>query len=53
MAKETGISKDTIFSVALAKTLINAYRVYSGKDYVIPYFAADKHSASLNFRIHF
>ncbi len=51
--QETGLSKDAIFSVALAKTLVNTYRVYSGNDYVIPYFTVDNDSASLNFAIPF
>lgn len=53
ISKETGLSRDALFSVALAKTLVNAYRVYSGEDRVVPYFKVDKHSASLNFMIPF
>ena len=51
--KETGLSKDTIFSIALAKTMVNTYRVYSGQDRVIPYFTVDKYSANLNLAITF
>lgn len=50
---ETGISRDMLFSVALAKTMINAYRIYSGHDAVVPYFKVDRHSASLNIMIPF
>jgi hypothetical protein len=53
ISKETGISRDTLFSVALAKTMINAYRVYSGNDVLVPYFRVDKYSASLNIMIPF
>lgn len=53
ISKTTGISKDVIFSAVLAKTAINAYRVYSGQDKVIPYFTVDKYSAVLNLRIAF
>ena len=53
ISKETGISRDTLFSVALAKTILNAYRVYSGQDRVIPYFTVDKYSAGLNIMIPF
>ena len=53
IASETGMSKDSIFSVALAKTLINAHRVYSGKDYIIPYFAVNRDTAMLNVKIDF
>lgn len=48
VARETGISKDALFAVALAKTAINAYRVYSGNDRIIPYFTVDKNSAVFN-----
>jgi len=51
ISKETGISKDMLFSVALAKTLANAYRIYSGQDKIVPYFKVDRSSASLNFMI--
>lgn len=50
---ETGISRDMLFSVALAKTMINAYRIYAGHDAVVPYFKVDRHSASLNFMFPF
>lgn len=53
IAKEIGISKDTLFSIALAKTAINAYRVYSGKDTIIPNFTIDKNSAFVNVNIPF
>jgi hypothetical protein len=38
ISQETGISREMLFSIALAKTLLNAYRIYSGQDKVIPYF---------------
>jgi hypothetical protein len=53
IAKETGISQDHLFSIVLAKTMINAYRIYSGEDRVIPYFTVDRHSAMLNLAIPF
>jgi len=53
ISKETGISRDALFSIALAKTMINAYRVYSGNDVLVPYFKVDKYSASLNILIPF
>lgn len=53
ISKETGMSKDVIFSIALAKTMINAYRVYSGQDRIIPYFTVDKNSAFLNISMAF
>ncbi len=51
--EETGLSNETIFSIALAKTLMNAYRVYSGQDHVVPYFTVDAHSVKVNVAITF
>lgn len=53
ISEETGISRDMLFSVVVAKTMINAYRVYSGNDTVIPYFTVDKNSAMLNIAFPF
>ena len=53
ISEETGLSHDTLFSIALAKTLINGYRVYSGNDTLVPYFRVDRYSTSLNFIIPF
>ncbi len=53
ISEETGISRDMLFSVVVVKTMINAYRVYSGNDTVIPYFTVDKNSAMLNIAFPF
>jgi hypothetical protein len=53
ISEETGISRDMLFSIVLAKTLLNAYRVYSGQDWAVPYFKVDRYSASLNIMIPF
>ncbi len=53
ISKETGLSHDALFSVILAKTAMNAYRIHSGEDRVVPYFTVDKYSASLNVGIPF
>jgi hypothetical protein len=53
ISEETGISRDMLFSVVVAKTMINADRVYSGNDTVIPYFTVDKQSAMLNIAFPF
>ena len=53
ISEETGLSTDVIFSVALAQTMINTYRVYSGQDRVIPYLTFDKYSALFNLRFTF
>ncbi len=49
----TGLSKGTIFGVALTQSLINAYRIYSGNDNIAPYFTLDKYSAVFNVRFIF
>jgi len=53
VAKETGLSKDELFSIVLAKTMINTYRIYSGQDRVIPYFTVNSSSAGLNLSVPF
>jgi hypothetical protein len=53
ISNRAGISKDLIFSIVLAKTIVNTYRVYSGQDRVIPYFTVDKNSAILNISMAF
>ena len=53
VSERTGLSENTILSIVAAKTLINAYRAYSGEDKIIPYFSVDKYSASLNIIIPF
>lgn len=50
---ETGLSQSELISIALAKTILNAYRVHSGVDKVIPYFTVSNQSAALNFAIPF
>lgn len=39
----TGIDRDKIFMVALAHTSLNAIRVLTGEDRVIPYYMLDRH----------
>lgn len=51
--RETGVSKDIILSVAVAQSLINGYRVMSGRDRIIPYFTIDKNSIGFNVKIPF
>lgn len=53
VAKETGLSEDELFSIVLAKTMINTYRIYSGQDRVIPYFTVNSSSAALNLSVPF
>jgi hypothetical protein len=53
ISRETGLSKSALISIALAKTMLNAYRVNSGVDKVIPYFTVDNQSAALNLAMPF
>lgn len=53
ISQETGLSMEELFSVLMAKSMINAYRVYSGEDKVVPYFTVSTHSAALNLGIPF
>jgi len=53
ISRETGLSMDELFALVLAKTMLNAYRVHSGEDKVVPYFTVNTYSAALNFAIPF
>ena len=53
ITRNNNISEETVLSVAIAKTVINAYRVYSGSDKVIPYFSVDNDAVTLNFKVTF
>ena len=53
IAEDTGLSQEVIFSIALTQTLLNGLRIYSGKDYVIPYFTIDRDFASFNLKVNF
>ncbi len=47
IANEIGLSQKEILGIAVAKTLANAYRVYSGKDDFVPMFFADKYNIGI------
>lgn len=49
--KETRLSKESILGVALTQTLLNFYRVYSGKDAIVPYFTYDRDSVHFMLRL--
>ncbi|MDO8302924.1 MAG: hypothetical protein Q7T18_06770 [Sedimentisphaerales bacterium] len=53
ITRYSGISKEAVLSVALAKTIMNAYRIYSGKDTVIPHFMVTDDSVTLNLTVAF
>jgi hypothetical protein len=49
--QETGLSKEAILGVALTQSLLNLYRVTSGKDTIIPYFTYDRYSVNFMLRL--
>jgi hypothetical protein len=51
IAKETGLSHEAILGLAFIQTALNAYRVYSGSDDIMPYFDLD--STWVEFGIRF
>src|SRR3990170_6637918 len=53
LVKETGINKDMILSIAMTQSLLNGYRVVSGKDRVVPYFTYNKDSIGFHVKIPF
>lgn len=53
VTKYNNISQEAVLSVALAKTVINAYRIYSGNDKIIPHFTVERESVTLNFKVAF
>lgn len=53
ISRETGLSQGALISLALTKTVLNAYRIHSGEDRIVPYFTVDNNSAAINFAIPF
>ncbi|HEX9757754.1 MAG TPA: hypothetical protein VGB26_08120 [Nitrospiria bacterium] len=53
ISKDTGLSQEIIFSVALTQALLNGLRVFSGEDRLVPYFTIDQKFASFNIQVHF
>ena len=49
--QETGLSREAILGVALTQSLLNFYRVTSGKDTIIPYFTYDRYSVNFMLRL--
>ncbi len=46
--RETNLSQNIILTVAFLKTLINAHRVITNRDIIIPFFTCDKNSVRFN-----
>ncbi len=53
ISETTGLSKDVVFSAALLQTILNAQRLYSGHDRIIPYITLDRYSAIFNLKLIF
>ena len=53
VSHETGLSPEAILMLAATQTMLNAYRVYSGQDRIVPYFTFDEQSVSFRVGIHF
>jgi len=50
---ETGLSPETILVIAMTQSILNGYRVFSGQDWIVPYFTFDLYSTSLLVGIRF
>lgn len=53
LSKTTGISRDMIFLVALTQSSLNALRVYTGEDRIIPYYMLDRDFIGYGIRFRF
>ncbi len=51
--RETGISKDAILTAAVTQSVLNAYRVYSGSDKIMPYMTFTKDSIGFHVKVAF
>lgn len=53
ISQETGLDPEIILGIAATQTVLNAYRVFSGQDHVLPYFIFDRESVSFLVGIRF
>lgn len=53
IADTTGIKRETIFLVSLTQASLNALRVYTNKDRIVPSFIVDKYFIGFNVKIPF
>ncbi len=51
--RETGISNNAILIVAITQTVLNGYRVVSGRDRIIPSFTFNKNSIGFSLKMPF
>ena len=51
--EETGLSKEVLLSLVMARSLVNTYRVINKGVKLVPMIWVDKDSAALMFRIPF
>ncbi|MGH7273194.1 MAG: hypothetical protein ACREIQ_01880 [Nitrospiria bacterium] len=53
LSEATDLGPETILVIAATQTILNAYRVYSGQDRIIPYFTFDQQSVSFRLGMRF
>lgn len=53
ISDSTGISRDAIFLIALTQSSLNAIRVYTNQDRLIPYFILDKYFIGFGVKVPF
>lgn len=53
ISQETGLSPHAVVGMALVQTAINAYRVYSEDDTIVPYFSLDQEWAKIGVQVTF
>ena len=53
ISNTTGISRDTIFLIALTQSSLNAIRVYTNQDRLIPYYIIDRYFIGFGVKIPF
>jgi hypothetical protein len=53
ISQETGLSAEAVLGLAAFQTALNAYRVYSGNDALVPYFALDKRWAEFGVQMRY
>lgn len=53
ISDSTGISRDTLFLIALTQSSLNAIRVYTHQDRIIPYFTIDRYFIGFSVKVPF
>lgn len=53
LSDETGLSPAAILGIAATQTILNAYQIYSGQDWIAPYLIFDQQSVSFRVGMRF